>query len=306
MESTCGDTEPMREERGPWYLLTGVIIGFFIGLVYAWVINPVEYENTEPAYLRADYKDQYRALIAVAYAADGSLARAKARLAELEDVDPRQVLAVQAQRALAEKNPEAEAYALGLLAVALNQEAPSGGAKTTPAAATPGTRTGTANPTPGGRQSASPAFTSPAATTATLRPTVTHTLRTPAPTFTPLPTRTTTPTAGAPFVLLDIQLVCDASQPSPLIMIQTIDAAGQPVPGVEIVVQWEGGEDHFFTGLKPELGLGYADFAMTPNVGYTLRLVDGGETEQGILATECEASSGERFWGSWRLVYVQR
>ena len=26
----------MREERGPWYLLTGLIIGVIFGLVYAW------------------------------------------------------------------------------------------------------------------------------------------------------------------------------------------------------------------------------------------------------------------------------
>ena len=36
-----------------------------------------------------------------------------------------------------------------------------------------------------------------------------------------------------------------------------------PYPSVELVVTWDEGEDHFFTGLQPELGLGYGDFLMT-------------------------------------------
>ncbi|MBI1865988.1 MAG: HD-GYP domain-containing protein, partial [Nitrospirae bacterium] len=43
---------------------------------------------------------------------------------------------------------------------------------------------------------------------------------------------------------------------------------------IEIVVVWDAGEDHFFTGLKPELGQGYADFTMTEGVSYTLRLAE--------------------------------
>ncbi len=58
---------------------------------------------------------------------------------------------------------------------------------------------------------------------------------------------------------------------------EILDAAEQPVPSVELVVTWDGGEDHFFTGLKPELGLGYADFVMTPEVVYSIRLADGGQ-----------------------------
>ena len=86
---------------------------------------------------------------------------------------------------------------------------------------------------------------------------------------------------------------------------QTYDAAGQGVPGVEAVVEWDGGESHFFTGLKPELGLGYADFAMTPGVVYTLRLAEGGQVIPNLRAGECEAQDGGRFWGSWLLVFTQ-
>jgi hypothetical protein len=55
------------EERGPWYLLTGMVIGIVLGLVYAWVVQPVRYVNTSPGSLRVEFKDRYRALIASAY-----------------------------------------------------------------------------------------------------------------------------------------------------------------------------------------------------------------------------------------------
>jgi hypothetical protein len=83
------------------------------------------------------------------------------------------------------------------------------------------------------------------------------------------------------------------------------DASGQPAPGVEVVVSWDGGEDRFFTGLKPELGLGYADFSMTPGVDYSLRLAQGGDLVSGLATSECESSSGERYWGSWLLMFAQ-
>jgi hypothetical protein len=72
------------------------------------------------------------------------------------------------------------------------------------------------------------------------------------------------------------------------------------------LVSWEGGEDSFFTGLKPELGLGYADYSMTPGVVYSLRLVQGGEQVSDLIASECESSSGERYWGSWLLTFAQK
>ncbi len=62
----------------------------------------------------------------------------------------------------------------------------------------------------------------------------------------------------------------------PLIQVLVYDAAEQGVPSVEVVVTWEGGENHFFTGLKPEMGLGYADFRMAADTVYTLRLAEGG------------------------------
>ncbi len=92
----------MRENRGPWYLLTGLVLGAIIGVLYVWFVHPVEYINTTPRSLRSDFKDKYRALIALAYLSNGSVVRAKVRLDLLGDADIYAVLAQQAQRTLAE------------------------------------------------------------------------------------------------------------------------------------------------------------------------------------------------------------
>ena len=85
--------------------------------------------------------------------------------------------------------------------------------------------------------------------------------------------RPNAPTQGAPFILEREDQVCDANIKEPLIQVIVQDAAGQQVPGMQVIVSWEGGEERFYTGLKPELGLGYADFTMQPDIAYTLRLV---------------------------------
>lgn len=293
----------MKEERGPWYLLTGLLIGAVLGLAYAWFYAPVHYVDASPASLSESYRDHYRVLISAAFLANGDLPRARARLGLLGDPDPARLLAIQAQRALAEKQPEQVINALGLLAVSLSE----GGL---PAMALPATSA----PTPAITQAAalsSPTQTSPAATVpaqaTTSVPTLaaTPTSRPPTPTPTLLPTRTATPTQGAPFVLKDKSPLCDIKVREPRIIIHTLDAAGQPVPGVEIIVSWPGGEDRLFTGLKPELGLGYGDFNMLPGTGYSVHLAEGGELVQGLLSNECETRAGERFWGSWALMFAQ-
>jgi len=129
--------------------------------------------------------------------------------------------------------------------------------------------------------------------------------RTPLPTDTPLPTRTPTATPGAPFVLREQTLVCEQTLRDPLIQVFVEDIDGRPVPGVEVVVNWDEGENHFFTGVKPELGMGYADFIMTPDVVYSLRLVAGGEIFPDLTPAECETAAGSQYWGSWLLVFEQ-
>jgi hypothetical protein len=313
-----------REERGPWYLLTALIIGISLGLVFAWVIAPVEYVDTTPETLREDFKDQFRIAIAAAYAATGDLARARARLDYLGDQEIDSSIAVLAQRAVAEGRPTSDAHNLGLLALALSQNPgalPTRTSQASPTGATSSTASPSARPTVTSTpediipasSSIDPSQTTipeerntQAAASATLRPTTTPTVPAAAPSITPLPTRTPTPTPGAPFVLKqDVTLVCSPARNLPLIIVEAYDASGSPVPGVEIRVNWTGGEDRFFTGLKPELGIGYADFEMTPETIYTVAPAEGGQPVSGLFARECENARRERYWGSWLLVFVQ-
>lgn len=330
-----------RRERGPWYLLTGLVLGAVLGLAYAWMVQPVRYINTSPATLRTDFKDRYRALIASAYAANGDLVRARARLELLQDENPYQTLAGQAQRTLAEGRSPNEARSLGLLAAAIGQplvQPGSGGQPTGVIAASPTPALPPSSPSPTLSHTATlsltatlpPTATLPVSATlpgSTLNPTATLVItpglsltpdftpqsaasrtpfpRTPTVTPTPLPTRTPTPTPGAPFVLDTARQVCDADLTTPLLQVEALDAARIPVPGVEVLVQWPNGQDRFFTGLKPEIGSGYGDFAMTPGVVYQVQIAGGGQPVPNLSAPECEARGGTRYWGSWMLVFVQ-
>ncbi len=298
----------MRERRGPWYLLTGLILGVVIGLAISWGVSPGEAANAFPDTLRADYKDAYRALIALAYDSSGDLTRAEARLALLNESDAAVILAAQSQRYLAEGYSYTEALALARLSSALG-EAPAPAPRTSTPTQTPlgeispeeiipsETETASNEATPAEGVVESPSTEEPAIT-----PTPTLS-RTPIPTFTPLPTFTLTPTLSPPYVLGTQSLVCEPALGDALIQLVVTNVAGEGVPGVEVVVQWEGNEEHFYTGLKPEMGLGYADFEMAPEVNYTLYIADGGEVVP-LFVPECSDAGDGRYWGGWRLVFT--
>lgn len=298
----------MREKRGNWYLLTGLILGVALGLGYAWLVDPVEYVDAPPSALRQDYKAQYRTLIALAYLHNGDLGRAISRLETLHDEDITRTLAIQAQQALAEGRPEAEVQALGRLAVALGQApAPAAAGETAlPSAQQPSAtpRPPTATPAPASLTPTG-SFTPAGSAAPTTSPVAT--LLTPQPSNTPLPTLppSPTPTLGAPFVLQDLTQVCNPYLAAPLLEVEVRDAAGQPVPSVEVIVIWSGGEEHFFTGLKPELGLGYADYEMALGTVYALRLAEGGLPVENLMAMECAAQDGTRYWGGWKAIFAQ-
>jgi hypothetical protein len=284
-------------------LLTGGILGAAIGLFYSWVISPVKYVDAPPYALRADFKDDYRALVAAAYVYSGDLLRAEDRLAQLKDDGTAQKLAEQAQRALAGGHPDEEVQALGALVLALGNEITPIASSMAPMELetdAPPTAVITSTPLlilPSGSSNISSQIDSTQANTAlTLRPTSIF-----------LPTRTpiSTPTPGAPFQLFETRLVCNPDRPDPLIQVVVQDAAEQPVAGMELVVAWEEGEDHFYTGFKPEMGLGYADFAMTPEVIYALNMADGGQAVNDLIAAECLSEDGTRYWGSWLLTFIQ-
>lgn len=310
----------MSNRKPPIYLLTGLILGLVIGVVYAWMLAPEETLETHPAMLREDFKNEYRELIARAYLYDGDLGRAQARLALLEDEDPARELAVQAQLSLNDPAEKRAARALGLLAAALSDELEMAAAEETPAGIAPaaGTPANPANPSAPTATIDAAATLRAASTLAAGGPTATPKPpqedpepsgedpgdEEPTPTITPTATATLTATPGAPFVLNDMKLECNPAIDPPKIQIYVFDAAGQPVPGVAALIFYEGQVDRFVTGLKPTYGLGYADFEMDPAKTYTLRLENGGDPIQSITGRLCE-EGGDSFFGSWVFNFVQ-
>ncbi|GAH46355.1 unnamed protein product, partial [marine sediment metagenome] len=255
----------MRDERGHWYLLTGFVIGIVLGLVYAWLIAPQQYQDrdTSPASLQPEFKDQYRAMIAAAYVATGNLPRAEARLELLDDDDVVHALAEQAQRTLGEGDSPLQAQALGLLAVALGQGESALIPTTIPTETTALEQTSNTPQitntitAPAEKSTSESAAANPSLQPPDLTPQATRTSNL---TSSPLPTRTPTVTPGTPFVLQENNFVCDTKITGPLIQIFAENSSGQQLSNREINVTWEEGEDYFYTGLKPEIGPGYADF----------------------------------------------
>jgi hypothetical protein len=284
--------------RIPWSVLLALLVGLGIGLVYSWVISPLRVLDADPTTLRADFKDQYRSVIAAAYAATGNLPRAQARLALLGDANSVEALNAQAQRMLASGQQFEQADQVVALALALDEE--NGEALvSTPTIEIVNNvdvaRTSTATSPP-------PLSEVPIVFTET--PEMIETQQTEI-VSTPRPTRTSTPVLGEPFALSGQETVCDANLPDGLLQVLVLNSNRRQLAGMEIAITWDGGKESFFTGLKPELGNGYADYIMTPDVTYTVQLARGSDVALGISAPTCQAPSGENFFGSIKLTFQQ-
>jgi hypothetical protein len=125
------------------------------------------------------------------------------------------------------------------------------------------------------------------------------------PTVTASPVLSQPTATFAPFVLVSQETVCEADSPNGLVRIQVRDGAGLPLAGVEILVAWEGGQQRILTGLKSELGNGYADFIMSPGVLYSLRPVPSSAPITGLVAPDCTTEDGTEFQGGFLLIFEQ-
>lgn len=286
--------------RLPWVIVLALFAGIGVGLVYAWMIAPPGNTNTDPSRLRSDFKDQYRSAIAAAYAATGNLPRARVRIALLGDPDPLAALNAQAQRMLANGEMPQQIDQVAALARALEGETAATSLPVTePADSLVVVSTATFPQPPSDDR-----FDLTETAVAPLTPFLGETQ---APAASPVlrPTQTLAPTRGAPFTLIAQDEVCDANLPDGLLQIIVLSSNRRQIPGMEINVTWEGGEEPFFTGLKPELGNGYADFLMVPNVSYTVQLAAGSEIASGLVAPTCQAENGEPFFGGFKLTFQQ-
>jgi hypothetical protein len=273
----------MEQNRGNWYLLTGLIIGLALGLVYSWVISPVTQIDTHPNLLRDDYKDIYRSLISRAYRANNNLPRAEARLELIGDKEPALALAAQAQRFLAESGDNEMALILANLSSVIqntNQSIPTIPAPTiTPIPESTAENDGSESGTEENSQDITPSPANQAS-----------------------PSPTPSPTDSPPFILQDSSPICDPSLKESIIQVIATDASGNGIPGVTLEISLgTNPAEIFYTGLKPELGLGYADFSAEPGLSYELEIPDSGLVISDIEVPTCQTDSEDSYWGSWEI-----
>ena len=103
---------------------------------------------------------------------------------------------------------------------------------------------------------------------------------------------------------MEQEQLCDQEQPYRIeVVVQ--DEYGRGVPGVEVWLTWAQGADRAVTGLKPEHGMGYADFNVGPDIAYTISVGEPGmPLVSGLQLEECptETEEGEAVLGSWRVI----
>lgn len=115
----------MRKGRlWPLILLASVALlgGMGLGLWYGWVLDPVEYRDTDVSHLASVYRDEYVLMVGEAFVLDGDLDAARARLALLDLPDPAVQVADSAEAALARGASLLDVQALARLAAALGAQ----------------------------------------------------------------------------------------------------------------------------------------------------------------------------------------
>lgn len=265
----------------------GLVLGLVGALYYAWIIDPIVLVDASPARFSPEYKAEYILMVSQNLAANGDLEAAQQRLSALGEANVAQTVANLLEQFVRERRPSAHitttanlAQKLGIetQAVALFAPTPSGGALPLP--------TPTATPEPA-EPTATPPRTKPAPSPTLIPTTI--------PTATPKPS----PTPQPNYRLLNQQRVCE-EEAAPRLEVITLDALLVPLAGVEVLVTWEGGSDHFVTGFKPEEDEGYGDFTMTTDTIYSVQLADGSPEIGDLQVETCEATD---LSGGWRLTF---
>lgn len=270
--------------------LAGLAVGLALGLVYAWLIDPVRLYNTTPALLRTDYRHEWVRLAALGYVADGDLERALARLRGLPEKDVREALAAMIEAYAASGQPAPTMRRLTALADRLGVRTPAMLAYLETGQEMPRAPSPTPTPTP---PPVSPT-PSPTATPEFVLPT-------------PLPSR---------YRVVDQRIVCEgereqlrvwvrtwppppAETPTPSRPATPTPTGPQSLPGVVLWLLWADGADRAVTGLRPQIDPGYADFLLKPGILYALSV---GEPNAPILSGLMLPPCPDGKWGSWEVV----
>ncbi len=299
--SRAGGHEPAmsRARRGglrsPVHFLSfvGVFGGICLGLILTWASDPTSSPGRAVA-LRGVAPEFYAALVAQAWSVDGDHDRAVARLAASSPgVSPAQHMADMACRLAATDfvtSPGGLATLLSMIDFYLREGYSGCADRLLPALQMDSLLLSDVSPTPlPGATLAPPPSKTPAPS--------------PSPAVTPTVTSAPTITAGPlrQFVLVGLGAFCDAERPS-LLAVYVQERNGRGIPGMALRARWDSGEDRFFSGLKPELGPGYADFVMQVEEQYRLDMPGRAESSPEFATGDCE-DEGETTLRSWRAVF---
>lgn len=285
-----------RSQRSPAQPLffAALLVGICLGLILAWAVDPTSAPGPAGA-LRGVEPEQVAALVALAWSVDEDHERAAERLNELKPagVAAAQYMADMACR-LASTDFVTSPGGRAALRSMMNFYQRDG-------------RSGCADTLLPAIEEDSQELTVAGTSQVPVATLVPPPSKTPAPA--PLPVLSLTATVGptvtaAPlrlFVLAGLGSFCDAERPGLLeVFVQERDGRG--IPAMELRVHWDNGEDRFFSGLKPERGLAYADFAMQEGQLYRIDMPGRAESSQEFATDDC-VDEGVATLRSWRALF---
>lgn len=288
------DTKYSRTRRlvSWWGLFIGLALGLGGGLFYAWNIAPLEEFDTAPYQLRQEDKTHYVVAVMLSYAYNSNLGQTINRLSELSlGLDP-----------------------IGAVATAACDLARSGYVDSS--AGVRAIRYMQTFYALQGRQGCADNLLPDVEVVleaTVMVPTQTPTLP-PPPTKTPTPRPDAEPTQPG-FVVVPTSVperayegriagtYCN-SELTGLIEVRVVDFNGQGIGGEMIRVRWDGGEDRFVTGLKPERDVEYADFRMEAGRSYIVDMPGQSDPlSSTVEATPCTTSNGEQATTSYYVTF---
>ncbi|MBM3125193.1 MAG: hypothetical protein FJZ87_08980 [Chloroflexi bacterium] len=103
------------------------VLGVVAGILYGWVVDPVEYTDVTPGILREDYRADYVLMVAEAYHGDYDTNAAARRLAVLGSASPADTLSATLEYARGNKFSQQEISMLQELFSAMQAYQPGEG-----------------------------------------------------------------------------------------------------------------------------------------------------------------------------------
>lgn len=289
---------PSRYDRPRTYvswggILIGLLLGAGGGLFYAWNVDPVEQIDIAPWQLNEDDRNQYMVAVLLNHAHEGQLAETIQELVALRlpGNDPIQAVAdIACEMARAGYVDSNSGYrAMRNVVLFYQGQGKSGCAdELVPLDASP--------------QADIVQVVLP---TATPRPPATKTPTPPvepSATSTPRPLATPTQPPQRAFELVRLTTFCDSINPG-TIEVRVVDFNAQGIPGQRLRVRWNDGDSLFVTGLKPERGIGYADFEMEPGLSYIVEMPGLSDPTTPIVADTCTLEGGGTATTSYQVVF---